>query len=339
MPDPLLSLIIGVGFLAVSFIFFWPVSGVVPRWRRMRRVNTRVLQEDALKHIQKMVLRGEQPTMDSIAGAIEVDRNQAVKTLTELEERDLLDCEGEIIRLSSEGEKIALNIIRAHRLWEHYLAERTGYKEAEWHPQADEYEHTLTADQLDELARTLGHPTFDPHGDPIPTKDGDLHELISQPLTTLEVNQVGRIAHYSDEPEAVVAQIIAEELATGMLVRVTESDSKRVRFLVGDEEHVLAPIVASSIDVIPIMDEVKEEVIDGQPLNALEPGQKGKVVMLSPRIRGAERRRMMDLGILPGTVIVPEFVSPGGDPTAYRIRDALIAIRGDQAQCIRVELV
>lgn len=323
----------------ISFFVFWPVSGVVPRWRSMRRVNNRVLQEDALKHIQKMILRGEQPTMGSIAGAIEVNRNQTVKTLTELEERDLLDCEGEIIRLSSEGEKIALNIIRAHRLWEHYLAERTGYDESEWHPQADEYEHTLTADQLDELARTLGNPTFDPHGDPIPTKDGDLHELISQPLTTLEVNQVGRIAHYSDEPEAVVAQIIAEELATGMLVRVTESGSKRVRFLVGDEEHVLAPIVASSIDVIPIMDEIKEEVIDGQPLNALEPGQKGKVVSLSPRIRGAERRRMMDLGILPGTVIVPEFVSPGGDPTAYRIRDALIAIRGDQAQCIRVEPV
>lgn len=339
MPDPLLSLIIGAGVLAVSFIFFWPVSGVVPRWQSMRRVSNRVLQEDALKHIQKMTLGGKQPTIGSIAGAIEVDRNQVVKTLAELEERGLLVCEGEVIRLSSEGEKIALNIIRAHRLWEHYLAERTGYEEAEWHLQADEYEHILTADQLDELARTLGNPTFDPHGDPIPTKEGELRELASQPLTSLEVNQIGRISHYSDEPEAVAAQIIAEGLAPGMLVRVIESDAKRVRFLVGDEEHVLAPIVASSIDVIPVIDEVKEEEIGGQPLNALEPGQKGKVIKLSPRIRGAERRRMMDLGILPGTVIVPEFVSPGGDPTAYRIREALIAIRGDQAQWIRVELV
>ncbi len=339
MPDPLLSLGIGVGVLVISFIFFWPLSGVIPRWRSMRRVNTRVLQEHALKHIQKMTLRGKQPTMGSIAGSMEVDRNQAVKTLTELEERGLIESDGEVFRLSAEGEKIALNIIRAHRLWERYLAEKTGYEEAEWHPQADEAEHTLTAEQLDELARTLGNPTFDPHGDPIPTKEGELQELTSQPLTSLEVNQVGRIAHYSDEPEAVVAQIIAEGLATGMLVRVTESDSKRVRFLVGDEEHVLAPIVASSIDVIPIIDEVKEEEISGQPLNALQPGQKGKVVKLSPRIRGAERRRMMDLGILPGTVIVPEFVSPGGDPTAYRIRDALIAIRGDQAQWIRVEPV
>ncbi|MCK5643533.1 MAG: metal-dependent transcriptional regulator [Gammaproteobacteria bacterium] len=274
--------------------------------------------------------------MQTIAGAIEVNRNQAVKTLTELEERGLLKCEGETLHLTPEGERIALNIIRAHRLWEMYLAEQTGFEEAEWHPQADEYEHTLTQDQLAELERTLGNPVFDPHGDPIPTKEGEMNEPLGEPLTNLAVNQVGRIAHVSDEPEAVAAQIIAEGLTLGMVLRVTEADAQRVRFWVGEEEHVLAPIVAARIAVIPIPEEVQEEIL-GQPLNALEIGEKGQVVSLSPRIRGAERRRMMDLGILPGTVIAPEFVSPGGDPTAYRIRDALIAIRGDQAQWIRVE--
>jgi DtxR family Mn-dependent transcriptional regulator len=304
----------------------------------MRRVTNRVLQEHALKHIQKLTLGGKQPTMQTIAGAIEVDRNQAVKTLTELEERGLLECEGEILHLTPEGERIALNIIRAHRLWEMYLAEQTGFEEAEWHPQADEYEHTLTHDQLAELERTLGNPVFDPHGDPIPTKEGEMNEPQGEPLTSLAVNQVGRIAHVSDEPDAIAAQIIAEGLTPGMVLRVTEADAQRVRFWVGEEEHVLAPIVAASIAVIPVPEEVKEEVL-GQPLNALEIGEKGQVVSLSPRIRGAERRRMMDLGILPGTVIAPEFVSPGGDPTAYRIRDALIAIRGDQAQWIRVEQI
>ena len=61
--------------------------------------------------------------------------------------------------------------------------------------------------------------------------------------------------------------------------------------------------------------------------------------MLSPQCRGPERRRLMDLGILPGTVIQAELVSPSGDPTAYRIRDALIALRKEQADWVRVELL
>ena len=67
------------------------------------------------------------------------------------------------------------------------------------------------------------------------------------------------------------------------------------------------------------------------------PGQQGQVVALSPRIRGVERRRMMDLGILPGVVIGAELVSPSGDPTAYRIRGAMIALRREQAQLINIQ--
>ena len=65
-------------------------------------------------------------------------------------------------------------------------------------------------------------------------------------------------------------------------------------------------------------------------------GEHGQIVGLSPRCRGPERRRMMDLGILPGTVVTAELISPSGDPTAYRIRDALIALRVEQAQLINI---
>lgn len=339
MPNPLLLILIAAGVIGMALVLFWPVSGLVPRWRALRRVSNRVLHEHTLKQIKKMIHAGQRPTLLSIAGAIGVDRNQAMNALNDLEGRGLLVNEGESVRLTPDGEAMALNIIRAHRLWEHYLAERTGFEESEWHLLADEVEHTLTPDQIDELAKELGHPVYDPHGDPIPTKDGEVLELVGEPLSRLAVNTVGRIVNVSDEPETVAAQIIAEGLIPGMVLRVTESDAQRVRFWVGDEEHVLAPIVAASIAVVLIEPEVQEEETRGQPLHLLKVGEKGKVVMLSPRIRGVERRRMMDLGILPGTVISPEFISPGGDPTAYRIRDALIAIRGDQAQWIRVEPV
>ncbi|MGD8456120.1 MAG: metal-dependent transcriptional regulator [Anaerolineales bacterium] len=339
MLNPLLLMIIAAAVIGASLVLFWPATGVIPRWRSMRRVTGRVLREDTLKHIQKMVHAGKNPTLMNVAGAIGVDRNLAMQVLTDLEESGLLVCEGETIRLTPDGESIALNLIRAHRLWEQYLAEHSGFDETEWHLIADEIEHTLTPEQIDELAISLGHPVFDPHGDPIPSQEGEVWEQVGEPLSKIGVNTLGRIVHVSDEPETVAAQIVAEGLYPGMVVRVTENDAQRVRFWVGEEEHVLAPILAANIAVVPIEDEVPEDVSMGQPLNGLKPGEKGQVVSLSPRIRGAERRRMMDLGILPGTVISPEFISPGGDPTAYRIRDALIAIRGDQAQWIRVEPV
>jgi DtxR family Mn-dependent transcriptional regulator len=75
------------------------------------------------------------------------------------------------------------------------------------------------------------------------------------------------------------------------------------------------------------------------PLVSLETGREAVVVEIDPACRGAERGRFLDLGIVPGTRIVPEFRSPAGDPTSYRIRETLIALRERQAEHIRVEPV
>ena len=68
----------------------------------------------------------------------------------------------------------------------------------------------------------------------------------------------------------------------------------------------------------------------------LQPGQKGRVITISPACQGLERRRFMDLGILPNTIIAAEMTSPSGDPTAYRIRGSLIALRREQASFIQI---
>jgi DtxR family Mn-dependent transcriptional regulator len=74
-------------------------------------------------------------------------------------------------------------------------------------------------------------------------------------------------------------------------------------------------------------------------LRDLPQGEVGRVVDLSPACRGSQRRRLLDLGVVKGTEIVPELVSAGGDPVAYRIRGALIALRREQAEWIRIERV
>jgi len=183
----------------------------------------------------------------------------------------------------------------------------------------------------------LGNPVYDPHGDPIPGPSGQFKHHAGRPLIAMDLETPLRIVHIEDEPEDLYAQLVAEGISPGMFVRITENSPKRVRFWIGDEEHVLAPIVAANISVISIPEQKIEAAQIGIPLNALSPGERGKVLALSPRLRGADRRRMMDLGILPGTPIEVEMTSPSGDPTAYKVRGALIALREEQARLIQVE--
>jgi DtxR family Mn-dependent transcriptional regulator len=336
MPDPLISLLIAAVITVIGIWLFRPEQGVFWNWRRTRRLTERVINEDALKHIHNSELQNQIPTVQSLAGALNVNGNQVAETLANLEAHELLRTDNAEIRLTPAGRDYALRVIRAHRLWERYLAEETGYDESDWHDQAEHIEHLLTSDDANALSVQLGNPTHDPHGDPIPTATGELVYHGGEPLTSMPLDNPVQIVHIEDEPETVYAQLVAEGLHLGMVVRLIEMSPHRVRFWAGGDEHILAPIVASNISVLPLPEEPPEEVSPCDPLTALKPGQEGTVLNISPRIRGAERRRLMDLGILPGTVITAELASPTGDPIAYRIRGALIALREEQAKSINV---
>jgi DtxR family Mn-dependent transcriptional regulator len=240
------------------------------------------------------------------------------------------------ICLTPAGRETALLIIRAHRLWERFLADQTGYSESEWHAQAERIEHLLSMDEADALEVQLNYPTHDPHGDPIPTTQGKLVGHGGQPLTFLPVDTLARIVHLEDEPQTVFAQLVAEGITPGMTVRLIRSSPEQVRFWANGDEHLLAPIFATNISVVPISILEEKDNVPCKRLARLKPGETAEVVKLSPACRGLERRRLMDLGILPGTKITNEIRSPSGDPTAYRIRGALIALRQEQANFIYV---
>jgi len=337
MPEPLIAILIAATITLIAWLLFRPQNGLVPRWRKARQITDRVLLEDALKHIQRCERHGDKPSLQSIAGALDISVNQAAKIAEELQSMELIIIENGEFLLTPAGRDYALRIIRAHRLWEEYLAEQTGFDELEWHDQAEKYEHLLSPEEAKDLAQQLGNPVYDPHGDPIPSSTGEFKHHPGKPLTSMDLETPLRIVHIEDEPEEIYAQLVAEGLSPGMFARITEKTPQRLRFWIGDEEHVLAPIVAANISVVPLPEEKKEQVQPGAPLITLNPGEKGRVVALSPRLRGADRRRMMDLGILPGTMIDVEMTSPSGDPTAYKVRGALIALRKEQARLIQVE--
>jgi DtxR family transcriptional regulator, Mn-dependent transcriptional regulator len=340
MVNPLVALLGALLLALILGVLFWPRQGLVQRWQRERRLTKRVRSEDALKHIYQRELEGRHPSMESIAGALHISLNETAALFALMEADQLVQVEQGNIQLTPTGREAALHIIRAHRLWERYLAEETGYTEEAWHEQADYWEHALSHDAADDLSAQLGYPIYDPHGDPIPTASGDIKELKGQSLTKTPADSVARIVHLEDEPEVVYAQLVAEGLHLGQVVRIIESSPERVRFWTNGNEHILAPIVASNISVIPLTrrEEVKaDEEISGTRLSFLELGESAEVIAISSASRGAERRRLLDLGLVPGTAVTAEVRSPGGDPTAYRIRGSLIALRKKQAEMIKIK--
>jgi DtxR family Mn-dependent transcriptional regulator len=337
-PDPLIALLIAAAVTGVCLWLFYPERGFYWRWQRRRELNERVLREDALKYLYQAELDGEKPTVKILAGTLNISTNQAMNVSTSLQSRELIEIRDSHLHLTSAGQQNALRVIRAHRLFERYLADETGYSETEWHQRANRYEHTLSPEEIESLSTRLGNPTHDPHGDPIPTASGYLvYPQDHIPLTSLEIDQPARIIHLEDEPEVVYAQLIAEGLQVGQEVQVLESSPERIRFWGAGDEHVLAPLVAANIEVVSLPTKRQDEKLTGKRLSEFDSGQDVRVLSLSPGLRGVERRRLMDLGLLPGTIIRVELISAGGDPVAYIVRGALIALRKSQTDLIIVE--
>jgi DtxR family Mn-dependent transcriptional regulator len=332
---PLTALAVGLAVLAGVLLVFWPRGGLFDRWRMARRVTSRVRSEDALKHAYDCEYRGLTCSLESIAGALDIPTDAAAGVVERLEQRGLLRSAAGILSLTVEGRSYALRVIRVHRLWEHHLADESGLKETEWHDDAERHEHSLTPEQADALAARLGNPPFDPHGDPIPTSAGTIPARTGVPLTDLPAGRLGRVIHVEDEPKTVYAQLVALGIHPGTQVRMIESRSDRVRFTADEEEAVLAPLLARNITIRAIG---SEERIPGphRTLAGVARGERAVVVGIARSCRGQQRRRLMDLGIVPGSTIVPEMASVGGDPVAYRIRGSLIALRRSQAQQVYV---
>jgi len=254
MTDPLIALSVALFVIAILVILFWPRWGIFPRWKQARSATERVLTEDALKHLYFCEMNSRQPTIQSTAGKLQISENKAVALLESMQARDLVELSGGMLRLTPAGHEYALHIIRAHRLWERYLADKTGYGETQWHDQAEQVEHELTQAEIDRLAAQLGNPTYDPHGDPIPSKDGHIETIQGAPLSQAELNR----------PYCLVRVLVqdSERLnylgSLGLYPHVTVALLKRAPFDgpllidVEGEHHALAYDIAQQILVAPV---------------------------------------------------------------------------------------
>lgn len=324
-------LVLAVLTLAV----FGPRLGIVARLRRSHRNAGRILREDALKHIYHSEYAKTPCTLDSLAGSLGIDRNRAAMLVEELSRRKLIVYTGTEITLTEPGKQYALSVVRVHRLWERYLADETTVEETHWHDEAEKQEHRLSAEEIQTLAHRLGHPVYDPHGDPIPSPGGIVPELKGKPLQSFKMGEVVRIVHVEDEPPLVYAQIVDAGLFPGTTVRILESEPEKIAV---EKEGVPVDLsISAAANVTARRVPATQFVGPQRTLTSLVRGASGIVSGISPACRGLQRRRLMDLGVVPGTEISMDIKSAGGDPTAYRIRGALIALRKEQADLVFLE--
>lgn len=336
MNNPLETLIIGILIIFVISIFIWPDKGVIANWKKAKKQSLKIQIEDALKHLYDFEEKGISITLHSLAGHLGVNGDEVASIAETLKEMKLIIIKNEKLYLTSEGRTYALKIIRVHRLWESYLAEETGVKEKDWHIYAEEKEHFIDQNEADLLAAKMGNPSYDPHGDPIPTADGEIPKRKGIPLTEADSNKVFQIVHIEDEPQAIYSQIIAEGLFPGMQIRVIEISKERIKFIAEGEECILPPLIAANLTVVPLLytDKIKKEF---KTLSSLGIGEQGEIVGISKACRGQQRRRLLDFGLVPGTKIIAELESIGKDPIAFNIRGASIALRKSQTDYIYIK--
>jgi DtxR family Mn-dependent transcriptional regulator len=299
-------------------------------------MNEQILIQDTLKHLAEREYDEVAVSQESIAAELVIAQDQVDRLLRDLEAADLI--EPDSLKLTSNGREYALHVLRAHRLYETYLARKTGVSESQWHVQAHIEEHKLSAADVEKLDRDLDYPRFDPHGDPIPTATGAMPPKRGRPLADYPVGWEGRVVHVEDKPPQVYAIIAAASIAPGTVLRIVEKTDQKLKvFLEGCEFRFLIT-VAQNITVVPLED---SEQFDATlvRLSSLVEDEQAAVVRLSPLCRGLERNRLLDLGLVPGTFLSVDLISPAGSPTAYRVRGASIALRREQAERVLIRKV
>lgn len=335
--DLLVPILIVIAIIAIlAALAFTPRYGLLARWRVYRQSSRRQLHEDALKLIYN--LRHEGQPVDKYRLAVELGLNlSAVQSLLDhLAAQQLVVANHHRLQLTADGQRLALQVIRAHRLWERYLADEARMPLEKIHADAHRREHQLTVDEVNELDAALGHPAHDPHGDPIPGADGVLRQTHSGvPLIQTLPGQTVQIMHLEDEPPLAYAQLIAEGLYIGQQITVQENAPQRIVISSEVNEHTLARAIAENVSV-QVIDTAAQPGDALIPLGSLAPKERAEIIHIDERCQGFTRRRFLDLGLTPGTPIFPELENAFKDPRAYRVRGTLIALRSEQAALIWV---
>jgi len=153
------------------------------------------------------------------------------------------------IRLTPEGARVALEIVRHHRLLELFLVRALGYTWDEVHDEAERLEHAVSGRLAERIAEYLGNPRFDPHGDPIPSPAGDVYSRDLTPLAAWPQEKKGRVERLLDQSPEMLRYLAQKGLVVGAQVEVIARDpfDGPLRLVVDEQEQVIGQNVAQYV--------------------------------------------------------------------------------------------
>jgi DtxR family Mn-dependent transcriptional regulator len=185
-------------------------------------MNT-LAEENYLKSIYHLSLNAESVSTNGLAALLNTKASSVTDMLKKLAEKALINyIPYQGVSLTTAGEKIAVNIIRKHRLWEYFLVEKLNFKWDQVHEMAEEMEHISSNELIDRLDKFMNYPKYDPHGDPIPDCNGFFKTHQLKPVSTAGINEAGVICGVRDHSAGFLQYLEKKELIIGKKVSVAE---------------------------------------------------------------------------------------------------------------------
>ena len=153
------------------------------------------------------------------------------------------------VNLTKNGHLIATSVIRKHRLWEAFLVNKLNFSWDEVHDVAEQLEHIKSEKLIDELDEFLEFPTHDPHGDPIPDKEGNINTLEKVPLSSLEENQKSRLLGVKDSSDEFLRYLDKRNIKIGDAIKVLniEPYDNSIKIEINNREFIVSEHVAEKL--------------------------------------------------------------------------------------------
>jgi len=209
--------------------------------------------EDYSKAIFSLESRSQEPvSTNALAERLGITPGSVSAMLKRLDELGLIThIPYRGVRLTDDGRRIALEVIRHHRLLESYLADALGMPWDRVHAEAEVLEHVLSDDLEELIAAKLGHPTFDPHGDPIPTADLELQEPLTHRMESMQPGDEGVFVRVSDSDPEMLRYLADRGISPGQrfTVRDRQPFGGPLFVLFGKREHAIGGELAAAMRV------------------------------------------------------------------------------------------
>lgn len=184
-------------------------------------LNYSTSEENYIKAIYHLQQQDDMVTTNEVAASLKTRPASVTDMMKKLKAKKLLNYEPyQGFRLTTEGAKVALGIIRRHRLWEYFLAEKLKFTWDEVHEVAEDLEHVTNKKLIDKLDEFLGFPRVDPHGDPIPDANGRIEVTRKICLTELPVNKAAQVNSVSDQSSKILELLEHKKISIGTRLEI-----------------------------------------------------------------------------------------------------------------------